>query len=367
MALPSLLYYYPNMASFVGKDMAILQKEYRLRTQEMPHFKRHLLPWLFLKQFFHLCTHLPFSSLCVVQFGGHHALLPALICKLFGKPLLIITGGTDTRKVPEIGYGNFNKPLLAKITTLGYRLATAIAPVHQSLSRDVFSYLPGKPTQQGIYNLVPNLHTPSYTIYNGFEADLFRPNSPPSERPEKSFITVAGDLSTATKTSLKGIDLITQAARDLPNCSFTIVGREAHSDSPANITWVSWVNQQELPALLSRHRFYMQLSVTEGFPNALCEGMLCACIPIASKVASMPFIIGQTGHILQERSAKLLTELLQQAEAAYSPIMALAARERITTYFSLAIREQRLLELCRHLVQKSLPSVTEWEASLTTK
>lgn len=366
MALPSLVYYYPNMASFVRKDMAILEKEYRLLPQDMPHFRKKELPWLFLRQFWHLLRHLPSASLCVVQFGGHHALLPAVMCRLFGKPLLIVTGGTDCFRIPEIGYGNFNKKFLGAVTAFAYRRADALAPVHQSLSRSTFTYLPGPSQPQGVYNLVPGLKTPGYTIYNGYDVSRFAP-VPGIERAPGSYITVAGDLDNPVKYKRKGVDIILEAASRMPASEFTIVGTERPVDAPPNTHWIKWLEPAELPALLSRHRFYLQLSVAEGFPNALCEGMLCGCIPIGSTVAAIPLIIGQTGHLLPTRDSHLLEALLVRADAAYDPTQGLAARDRIIRYFQLQEREIRFLDLCRALVARKLPDVEAWEAALPVR
>lgn len=346
------------MASFVRKDMAILAKDYELRAQDMPHFKRHLLPWLFLRQLGHLFWHMPAARLCVVQFGGHHALLPAIVCKLLGKPLLIVTGGTDSFRIPEIGYGNFNKRFLGLVTGWAYKRATALSPVHQSLSRSKFDYLPGPPQPQGVYNLVAGLKTPSYTIYNGYDAERFSPRPPVKGRLPGSFITVAGDLDNPVKYKRKGVDIILDAARALPKFTFTIVGTERPEGAPANTEWHKWLDPSQLPELLSRHRFYLQLSVAEGFPNALCEGMLCGCVPIGSSVAAIPLIVGHTGYILHTRDADLLAQLLQKADKGYEPTRGLEARERIATYFTLQERDERLRALCHALVAQRLPSLT---------
>ncbi len=367
MRKPSLVYYYPNMASFVRKDMAILGKAYVVHAQAMPHYKKAGLPWWFARQFCHLLWHLPTARMAVVQFGGHHALLPALLCRLLGKPLLIVTGGTDCFRIPEIGYGNFNKGFLGKVTAFCYKQAQALAPVHQSLIESRFTYLPGPPQPQGVYNLVPGLQTPNYTIYNGYEAQRFAPTLAPEARPAGTFITVAGDLDNPVKYKRKGVDIILAAAQALPQFSFTIVGTERPTEAPANTTWHKWLEPAQLPALLSAHRFYLQLSVAEGFPNALCEAMLCACAPIGSTVAAIPLIIGQTGHLLPRRDAAELARLLQAADASFNPVQAVQARERVAAHFTLAERERLLLKLCADLEAKRLPSAEAWEASLSIR
>jgi glycosyltransferase involved in cell wall biosynthesis len=130
------------------------------------------------------------------------------------------------------------------------------------------------------------------------------------------------------------------------------------------VRWVRWVEPSAIPAILSEHRFYLQLSATEGFPNALAEAMLCACVPIGSAVAAIPLMIGQTGYVLPKKDLHALVSLLKTAEADYLPAKGVGARERIQTYFPLAEREKRLLALCEAVAEKRLPTVEDWEAGL---
>ena len=61
------------------------------------------------------------------------------------------------------------------------------------------------------------------------------------------------------------------------------------------------ITQRELINYFSMSRFYLQLSFSEGFGNALCEAMLCECVPIGSNVGAIPFIINDTGFILKKK------------------------------------------------------------------
>jgi len=80
--------------------------------------------------------------------------------------------------------------------------------------------------------------------------------------------------------------------------------------------------------------------LAEGFPNALCEAMLCECIPIGSSVFSIPEIIGDTGYVLQERSPAGLVKLLQQIiDHPVDPTAGLKARQRIMDNYPLEKRK----------------------------
>ena len=64
---------------------------------------------------------------------------------------------------------------------------------------------------------------------------------------------------------------------------------------------------------MSAATFYLQLSLSEGFPNALCEAMLCGCIPIVSDVSSMPGIVADKGLVVKHRRVDDVVAVLEQA------------------------------------------------------
>jgi glycosyltransferase involved in cell wall biosynthesis len=84
-----------------------------------------------------------------------------------------------------------------------------------------------------------------------------------------------------------------------------------------------------------QHEYYFQLSIMEGFPNALAEAMLCGCIPIGSNVSGIPFIIGDTGYILNKRDINelnlLVENVLNDRKRDQFPVL---ARKRIEEHFS---------------------------------
>jgi glycosyltransferase involved in cell wall biosynthesis len=125
--------------------------------------------------------------------------------------------------------------------------------------------------------------------------------------------------------------MIAQVAPRLPDCEYLIVGARHGSlpDRPANVVEVPFIPNEELPAHYGEASFYLQLSVSEGFGNALCEAMLCGCIPVVSEVGAMPEIVGDAGVVVPKRDVDVLEGHLQRALALDRERHARMARERI--------------------------------------
>src|SRR5688572_21323258 len=128
-----VLYFYPILSSFSRKDLIILQNNYSVKPFHFDAIPKSKTPFAFIKQFFFLCANIFSADILIVQFGGYQSFLPALFGKLFGKPCLLILGGTDCFSFPSINYGNFNKKVLGAFTCLSYRLCSHISTVHETL------------------------------------------------------------------------------------------------------------------------------------------------------------------------------------------------------------------------------------------
>jgi glycosyltransferase involved in cell wall biosynthesis len=92
--------------------------------------------------------------------------------------------------------------------------------------------------------------------------------------------------------------------------------------------------------------------MAEGFPNALCEAMLCECVPIVSNVFSMPEIIESSGFILIERNEEMLKSLIHSAISTTGNELdsrGKLAREIISEKYSLKNRREKLIALVKSL------------------
>ena len=108
------------------------------------------------------------------------------------------------------------------------------------------------------------------------------------------------------------------------------------------------LSSEKFKQYLSESEFILQLSISEGFPNALCEAMLCKCIPIGSSVGAIPNIIEDTGFIIDSSNFDIVKSefnkiILLSQEDKLS--LATNARTRIAKEFPLSKREKAFLNL----------------------
>jgi glycosyltransferase involved in cell wall biosynthesis len=265
--------------------------------------------------------------------------LPVWFGKVFGKKCIIQAGGTDCINMPEIGYGNFRKKWLRIATVYSFKNCSLILPVAEALIKQDYSYDPSISAKQGLLNLIPDLKTPIQVIPNGFDTDFWR-NLEKSRKPY-SFISVATGTSNPSRAVVKGYDLIEKLASLHPDWTFTLVGDFNYHSKNKNVTVLGKMKPAELLELYNSHQFYLQLSTSEGFPNALGEAMACGCIPVGSSVGAIPEIIGDTGIILPKKDLDLLNAELTRLTTRSD--FSTSSSDRIRNLFSFSSRKKLLL------------------------
>lgn len=332
-AKPKLVYCTPVLVSFAANDIKLLSGRFRVEVFHFKPKKKWHTPFTLVRQLLFLARHLPASPVAVCQFAGYHSLLPALLGRLFGKPVLLVLGGTDCVKFPSIGYGNFTRWPLGLVTKWSLQLAGHLAPVDEALvvSRQTYTTDPRDPQVQGYRGLFPGIRTPYTVIAYGYDAQRFRCDV---AKIPGSFITAA--QMNAPNFHRKGIDLIFAMADRFPQCTFTILGNTPamkYERVPPNVALHSFIPYEELPGFYAQHRFYFQLSIWEGFPSAPCEAMLCECVPIVSPVAALPEIAGDAGFMLERKDPGMLQALIDDALQVDLDAMGKKARQRIMDKF----------------------------------
>jgi glycosyltransferase involved in cell wall biosynthesis len=365
MASPKIFYFYTRGATFIEKDLAMLRTAFEVREHAFPAPEKWKTPLLFASQLLFLLRHFPFGKKAVLmtQFAGYHSFIPCLWGRFMGSPTLIVVGGTDCVAFPSLRYGHFQNRLLAWFTRASYRLVDTVSAVHHSLFYRDNPYAGPIERYQGIRHFFPAARFRENEIPNGFDTQLFRPTVSWTDRPVASFVTIAVALDDGIRVRLKGIDLVLELAAALPEAQFTFVGVQ-HPDRfsvPPNVGLLPYQDNAGLHHLYNQHRYYLQLSLSEGFPNALCEAMASGCYPIVSEVASMPEIVGENGLRLPERNTSLLVEKVRALLAAPDSVSggkAVQASASIFDRYSWENRRNGLVRLIRGLARSEprLPS-----------
>lgn len=124
-------------------------------------------------------------------------------------------------------------------------------------------------------------------------------------------------VNTETRLILKGIDLIFECAPKFPEAIFTIIGNDNkiknRLDIPKNVNILPLMPNDSLQEMYLQSEFVIQVSISEGFPNALSEAMSFGCIPIISPVGAMPTITNNIGFSVAKRNTHELTLALKNA------------------------------------------------------
>ncbi|MCU0371152.1 MAG: glycosyltransferase family 4 protein [Bacteroidales bacterium] len=346
-----LIYISPDATSFTRKDITFLSNYYDVTTMQLPWGEKKMIPLNLIKQFFFLMGKIRGSRAAVVMFGGYWSFLPALLGKIFRTPVFIIPGGADCVSFPEYQYGSLRKPVLRKFIHWSYSLAERLLPVDESLVKSDNRYDPAvKITSQGILNFFPGLKTPFTIINNGFDHEYWKPEG---SKPAPYVFTTVAKVSDHSRFMVKGIDMVIKAANGLPEHLFNVIGMDLKfagtlKDLPGNIVIYEFLTSDQIKGILNTSRFYLQLSVSEGFPNSLCEAMLCECIPICSSAGGMPFIVKDTGLIIHHKDDSEFVDRIR--ELAYRGPDSLddlgkKARHNIEHRFHIKRREDAFINL----------------------
>jgi len=333
----------------VRNDESLLKKKFRVHSYFFDQ-KKLKLPFSFVFQFFFLLFKGWRSDIFVSWFAGYSSFLPSIFSKLFNKPHLIILGGTDCYSFPSIRYGNFQKRLHGWFTCQSLKMATHLSPVAEELVDAPYTYTDDDFPRQGYKNFCRSAKAPYTTLNLGYDPVKFFKSQP---KVPSTFLTVA--QMNKPNFYRKGIDLIFEMAKEFPQYSFTIVGNtdEMKYDLvPQNIKLLPFVKYESLRDIYSEHEFYFQLSITEGFPSAPCEAMLCECIPITSNVGALPAIVDDTGFILNKKDLAELKSLIKRALNDNRKKLGSESRNRIVHKFPLAERE-KLIALIEILINNS--------------
>ncbi|HTP12730.1 MAG TPA: glycosyltransferase family 4 protein [Bacteroidota bacterium] len=274
------------------------------------------------------------SDIVFCWFASVYAAVAILTARLLGRKSVVVIGGVDVAAEPGYGYGLWLSPWRAALVRKAIQSASKVLVVDESLKKET----------------IARAHPDGSTIEilpTGYDSDRWIP----SGRKEPLVLTVAS-VDSEGRLFVKGIDVLFEAARNLPRVHFVLVGfdREKFPSHipPGNLSVVGIVEQSELLFHYRRAKVYCQPSRREGLPNTLCEAMLCGCIPVATDTGGTKRAVGPCGVVVPPNDPVALVSGIRRALKMNNETGA-KARKRIVSRFPKMERDRRLIELIREL------------------
>jgi len=286
-----ILFVCPYFSSFIQNDLDLLKK----------HFDVKIRHYINIGNIPKILKGVLWADLTFSWFADTHAFWAVLLSKLFKKKSIVIVGGFEVAKVPEINYGLMLSKKSARRVGYVLKNADTVLTVDESLKEDAI-------------NIVGVTGTNIQTVPTGYDHEKFKPCG----RKENIVMTVsAGDNRKRVK--LKGLDVFVESAQLLPSIKFFVIGLHGvplemlRPTAPSNVEFVEPLLQDELISYYHRAKVYCQLSIREGLPNALCEAMLCECVPVGTERGGIPTAIGDTGFYVPYGDEKATAEAIKKA------------------------------------------------------
>jgi len=167
-----ILFVYPYLSSFIKADLEILQRHFDVIPHQWTRTRD-------IKNILRVIRYFLRTDLSFIWFAGGHAARVVFLSKLFRKKSIVVVGGYEVAKVPEINYGLMLNPKSARRVKYVLENADKVLAVSEFNKKEILKY-----TNSNNVELV----------YNGVDCKKFKPDG---ER-EDLVITVVHTISDIT-------------------------------------------------------------------------------------------------------------------------------------------------------------------------
>lgn len=313
--------------TFIEQDIKALKDEFEVLKLQLP--KKNL------RNILQLLRIIQQTDLVLIWFADFWAMLAVFLSKILGKKTVVVVGGYELAALPDLNYGGLLRKRAYRMVSYILKNADRVLFVDDSLRQEARSKL--------------HLNLESFQVVpSGIDTNFFV-----EAGAKKNMVLTVAACHTTEIAILKGLDKFADVAKLLPEITFCIVGAEAEAAQwlralkVKNLKIVNQLPPLELLKYYQQASVYCQLSVREGLPNALCEAMLCGCVPVGSNVNGIPTAIGNTGVICPDRE---LITIYNSIKTAMEMGKTSKPRLRIKENFSLQLRKKKLKEIFEELL-----------------
>lgn len=251
----------------------------------------------------------------------------AMLARLFGVRVLVITGGEDAVYVPDLDWGDMKDPWHQRMFGIVMRRADAVLPFSEASRSEIArSYRPRH----------------MRTAYPAVDSRFF---VPAAEAPSPRVVTCCAEYKDRNIVQ-KGLDQFVETARLLPDVEFVLVGdgvddaaRRLAENAPPNVRFMRRIpGRAAYRDFLAGSQVYAQFSAHEGFGVSVAEAMACGCVPVVADRYSLPEVVGDAGLVVPYGDSAAAAAAIRAA-LEEGPERRRAARSRVATRFD---REERV-------------------------
>lgn len=280
-------------ASWVDRDLKMLEKHFDV---EVFHATKtsllHLGVWI---------PKLWRADRVLAWFGSLHFFPVILVGWLMRKKIVVIAGGYDVDRVPEIDYGAFCRPWWSRtLRKLLFKMSSKVLAVSRSTLRETLKNV-GLP--QSKVDLV----------YHGFEQPSVSLMPWGQRKDQIVMISSAHDKD----FRLKGLDQLLLIAERMPHRQFILVGQI----SPANLQVIESRGLKnlhltgflpfqgvEFEKIIGESKIVLQPSFCESFGAAVVDAGLRGCYPIVFSQFALTEVVDQIGTAVTYNDLNTLSQ-----------------------------------------------------------
>jgi len=253
-----------------------------------PFLLKHIIFLLFKKY-----------DLVHAHYGFHSALVAAIVKR---RPLLITFHGSDALIEP------LRNRLYSRLQRFVVSRSDHIIAVSSEVRNVLISQLHAEPAKISI-------------ISCGVDTSVFSPIDKIDVRRKlkidegEKVVLFIGQLRYG-----KGVDIISECARRMPDVTFLLIGTGPLRINTKNCRSVGIYPNIQIPTWINAADIFILPSRSEGTPVVLLEALSCGIPVVASKVGGIPDVVreGETGYLVEPEDVdmfeKRLRELLENPE-----------------------------------------------------
>ena len=325
-----ILFVRPSKSSFIQRDLELLEEHFNVKVVD---FIIHItnLSGTF-RTLYQMLAGILWADVTFSWFAGLHAYCAVRLSRLFRKKSIVVVGGYEVAKVPEIGYGALLHPRSARRVKYVLDNANKILAVSEFNKKEILKYTDSKNIE---------------LVYNGVDHDKFKPKN------EREDLVITAGNPTKNTCKLKGIDTFVKASLAFPEFRFVVIGNydvDIHNclkQIAPSVEFTGALSQEEVASWFKKAKVYCQLSYRESFGMSLVEAMSCGCIPVISNRGALPEIVSNIGFIVDygdvDGTIKAISNALNSSDKHE------AVRERAKT-FSIIEREREIKRIVEKMI-----------------